>query len=265
MSLEKTCKQTIDLCKEVGEFINSNVNKISSDIVETKSKNSFVTFVDKTAEKRLVEGLLKIIPEAGFITEEKTINKKGEKYNWIIDPLDGTTNYIHGVPPYSISIGLLDQKEIVMGVILELCLNECFYTWKGADAFLDGKKISVSLAPTIGDSLFATGFPYCEYNRLDEYISLFVELMKQSQGIRRLGSAAVDLAYVACGRYDGFFEYGLNSWDVSAGGIIIKQAGGIITDFKGEDDFLFGKEIIATNKLIANDFLQLVKAHMIAN
>ncbi|MFC2121080.1 inositol monophosphatase family protein, partial [Bacteroidota bacterium] len=240
VDVEKACLQTIDLCREVGKFINSNVNKISSDIIETKSKNSFVTYVDKTAERSLVKGLLKIIPEAGFITEEKTINKKGEKYNWVIDPLDGTTNYIHGLPPYSISIGLLDQKEIVMGVILELCLNECFYTWKDGDAFLDGKKISVSKVPKISDSLFATGFPYCEFDHLDEYIKLFTELMKQSQGIRRLGSAAVDLAYVACGRFDGFFEYGLNPWDVSAGGIIIKQAGGIVTDFAGESNFLFG-------------------------
>lgn len=262
MSFEEICGQTIELCKTVGGFINSNINNISSDIIEVKSENSFVTYVDKTAEKQLVKGLTKILPEAGFITEEKTIDKVGERYNWIIDPLDGTTNYIHGLPPYSISVGLADDKKIIMGVVLELCLNECFYAWKGGGAWIDGKKIIVSNVSSISESLLATGFPYCEFSRLDEYMKLFTKLMEMSHGLRRLGSAAVDLAYVACGRFEGFFEYGLNPWDVAAGTIIIEEAGGKVTDFNGGNNSLFGEEIIASNKLVYNDFFQLVKEFM---
>jgi len=262
MDLENICKQTIVLSQKVGEFINSNVNKISSENIEVKSENSFVTYVDKNAEKQLVEGLMQILPEAGFITEEETIDRDGDRYNWIIDPLDGTTNYIHGVPPYSISIGLSDNKEIILGVILELCLNECFYAWKGGDAWLDGKRISVSPVSKLSDSLLATGFPYCEFSRLEEYIKLFTTLMEKSQGLRRLGSAAVDLAYVACGRFEGFFEYGLNPWDVAAGKIIIEEAGGIVTDFSGGDNSLFGEEIIAANKNMHNEFYLIVKDFM---
>ncbi len=265
MDLESICLQTIELCRNVGKFINSNVDNISADYVEVKSKNSFVTYVDKTAEKMLVDGLSNITPEAGFITEEKTTDKKGEKYNWIIDPLDGTTNYIHSLPPYSISIGLYDGEEVILGVILELCLGECFYAWKGGKAWLNGKEIYVSSADSIHDSLFATGFPYYEFSRLNDYIKLMIELMEKSQGLRRLGSAAVDLAYVACGRFDGFFEYGLNSWDVAAGTILIKEAGGVVTDFSGYDNSLFGKEIIASNNLVYNEFSQTVKKFMTRN
>ncbi len=263
MDLENICKQTIKLSRDVGNFINSNLNHISSDIIEVKSKNSFVTFVDKTAERQLVEGLSKILPDAGFITEEKTIDKDGERYNWIIDPLDGTTNYIHGVPPYSISIGLTDNNEVILGVIIELCLNECFYAWKGGKAWLNNKIIEVSNIPVLAESLLATGFPYCEFSRLEEYISLFTYLMEESHGLRRLGSAAVDLAYVACGRFEGFFEYGLNPWDVAAGKIIIEEAGGRVTDFSGKNNSLFGEEIVATNKLIYNEFQKVVEKFML--
>ncbi len=130
MDLESICKQTIELSREVGKFINSELSEISADIIEVKSENSFVTYVDKTAEKKLVDGLIKIVPDAGFITEEKTIENIRKKYTWVIDPLDGTTNYLHSLPPYSISIALMRDSEIIMGIVLELCLNECFYAWK---------------------------------------------------------------------------------------------------------------------------------------
>jgi len=262
MDLESICIQTIELSREVGKFINSNLANVSADIIEVKSKNSFVTYVDKTAEEKIVKGLLEIVPDAGFITEEETIENVRKEYTWVIDPLDGTTNFLHSLPPYSISIALMQDREVIMGVVLELCLNECFYTWKDGNAFKDGEIISVTKTAKIKDSLFATGFPYCEFSRLDEYMKLFVELMKKSQGVRRLGSAAVDLAYVACGRFEGFFEYGLSPWDVAAGTIIIKEAGGNVADFSGGDDFIFGKELIATNSAVYNEFLYTVNKYM---
>lgn len=259
MNLETVCTEVNALAKEVGAYIQSQ--KIALSDVETKSKNSLVTFVDKTAEQKLVKRLSELIPEAGFIAEEGTSTKVGEVYNWIIDPLDGTTNFIHGVPCYCISIGLKRNNELVLGVIYEINLNELFYAWEGSKAYLNGKEISVTPTLTLEDSLIATGFPYYDYEKQDEYMNLFKDLMKNSRGLRRLGSAAVDLAYVACGRFDVFYEYSLHPWDVAAGAFIVQQAGGKVADFKGGDDYLFGKEIITCNPHIYAELLEKVKNH----
>ena len=148
-----------------------------------------------------------------------------------------------------------------MGVVFEINLQECFYAWKDGGAFLNGHQIITSGTENLKDSLLATGFPYDDFNRLEEYIEVFKHFMKTTHGIRRLGSAAVDLAYVAAGRYDGFFEYGLNSWDVAAGAIIVEQAGGIISDFTGKENYIFGKEIIASNSIIFEEFLETINKH----
>jgi myo-inositol-1(or 4)-monophosphatase len=260
MNLEHLCQDVISLSKEVGQFIrDENIN--TSD-VEIKSKNSLVTYVDKTAEKRLVDGLSILIPEAGYIAEEGTSTKKGEVYNWIIDPLDGTTNFIHGLPIYCISIGLQRGDQIILGVIFEVTSSECFYAWENSKAYLNGKEISVSKTEDLSQSLVATGFPYYNYDRLEDYMRLLQHFMKESRGIRRLGSAAIDLAYVACGRMDGFYEYSLNAWDVAAGAFIVQQAGGQVCDFSGGDDYLFGREIIATNSGLFTEFSSIIKSHM---
>jgi myo-inositol-1(or 4)-monophosphatase len=259
MNLEVLCQQVNLLAKEVGAFIKSQT--ISSSDVETKSKNSLVTFVDKTAEAKLVARLSELIPESGFIAEEGTSEKIGEIYNWIIDPLDGTTNFIHGVPCFCISIGLKRNNELVLGVIYEINLDELFYAWEGSKAYLNGKEIHVTPTRTLEDSLIATGFPYYDYEKQDEYMNLFKDLMRNSRGLRRLGSAAVDLAYVACGRFDAFYEYSLHPWDVAAGAFIVQQAGGKVCDFKGENDYLFGKEIITCNPHIQQELLVKVKQH----
>jgi myo-inositol-1(or 4)-monophosphatase len=209
--------------------------------------------VDKQSEERLVEGLSMILPGSGFIAEENPLLQSKE-LTWIIDPLDGTTNFIHGVPVYSISIALMEGTELLLGVIYEINLKECFYTWKGSPSYLNGLEINVSVTDKVKDSLFATGFPYYDYGRLDPYLHFFRYLMENSHGLRRLGSAAADLAYVACGRFDGFYEYGLSPWDVAAGALIVKNAGGAVSDFNGKDDFIFGKEIIATNGRIYDEF-----------
>ena len=259
MNLENICLNVGELTKKVGAFIQNERSKITNDIVEEKSINSLVTYVDKSAEKQLVEALQEIIPEAGFITEEETINKKGEVYNWIIDPLDGTTNFIHGVPCYAISIALMRNNKIIIGVVYEINLKECFYAWENSKAYLNGKEIRVSASMALKDSLLATGFPYYDYKQMEEYIALFRHFMQHTRGLRRLGSAATDLAYVACGRFDGFYEYSLHPWDVAAGALIVQQAGGQVFDFKGGDDYLFGREIIAANPFIIKELLKAVK------
>jgi len=256
MNLEEITKQVITLSKEVGVFIKGEANKLKTSQVEEKGVHNLVTYVDKQAEKSLVAGLQKLIPEAGFIAEEDQSLKKGERYNWIVDPLDGTTNFIHSVPLYSISIALTDGDELILGLIYEINLEECFYSWKGADAFLNGKKITVSTKDKLDNSLLATGFPYYDYSLLDPYLKLFEDLMKSTRGVRRLGSAAVDLAYVAAGRFEVFYEYGLNPWDVAAGAFLVQQAGGRLCDFKDGNNYVFGKQIVASNGKTHNEFMQ---------
>jgi myo-inositol-1(or 4)-monophosphatase len=262
MNYEFISKHVINAVHETGHFIQSEAKKFSKEKIETKGLHNFVSYVDKTAEQMLVEELQEILPEAGFITEEGTRTPHGEQLKWVIDPLDGTTNFIHGLPAYSISVALMDGNETVIGVILELNLNECFYAWKGSPAYLDGKEISVSHAPTIKDSLIATGFPYSDFDKMKAYLNSLEYFMQNSHGARRIGSAAMDLAYVACGRFEAFYEYSLQPWDVAAGAFIVERAGGKVSDFSGGKDYIFGKELVATNGLIFDEFLGVVKKYL---
>ncbi len=262
MNLEKITLQVCNIAREVGFFIKDHVNRLSATDIEHKGQHDFVSFVDKESERRIIAMLEKILPEAAFIVEENTIEQQEKELIWIVDPLDGTTNFIHGVPCYSVSIALMQRNEIVCGVVHEINLDETFYAWKGAHAMMNKKPISVSDNADMQKSLFATGFPYSDYSRLNGYLEVFNYLVRNTNGIRRLGSAAVDLAYVACGRYDAFFEYSLHPWDVAAGAFIVQSAGGKVSDFKGGQNFIFGEELIATNAHIFKDFLPLVKKHL---
>ena len=262
ISLEVLCQDVVELCREVGIFIKMEEEKVHRDDIETKSKNSLVSYVDKTAEEKLVADLAHFLPEAGFIAEEGTSNKVGDTYNWIIDPLDGTTNFLHGIPTYSVSVALKRNEEIVLGVVYEVNRDECFYAWEGESAYLNGDEIEVSKTPTLEDSLLATGFPYYDYKHLDNYFELLKELAKNTRGVRRIGSAAVDLVYMACGRFDAFFEYSLHAWDVAAGAFIVQQAGGMITDFKGGKNWLFGKEIVAVNPALQKEFMEQLQSKL---
>ncbi len=248
------------IAKTAREFIREEAGKLRNEDIKSKGLHNYVTYVDHTAERMIVEKLQKLLPEAGFIVEEETISKKGEVYNWVVDPLDGTTNYIHSIPVYSVSIALMKEKEVILGVVYEVNLDECFWAAKGKGAFLNGKPIQVSKAATLGDSLLATGFPYFDYSLMDKYMDLFVWSLQNTHGVRRLGSAAVDLAYVACGRFEGFFEYSLSPWDVAAGSLIVKEAGGIVSDFSRKDNYIFGKEIVATNRLIFEELIAKVES-----
>lgn len=261
MNLKIICIEVCDLAREVGGFIRSKRDQLSGDDIETKGLHNYVTFVDKEAERRLTAVLEKLVPEAGFVVEEETITKTGSRNNWVVDPLDGTTNFIHSIPVFSISIALTDGDEVILGVIYDVIHDECFYAWKGSQAYMNEKPIHVSGKQSIDESLIATGFPYAKFPKIDDYLFLLKELIEKSHGIRRLGSAAIDLAYVACGRLEGFYEYGLNPWDVSAGVIIVKQAGGVVSDFKGGSDFIEGREIIASNKNIYNELNNIIRKY----
>jgi myo-inositol-1(or 4)-monophosphatase len=252
-------KNVTDLCDEVGAFILTEcLNFDTSRIEQKEGFNNLVSYVDKESERRLVKELEKILPGAGFLAEEGTDRKGTNEYQWIIDPLDGTTNFTHGLPPFAISIGLAKGKKMVCGVIYEVTKKECFHASEGSPAFLNDKVIRVSGVQTLSESLLATGFPYYHHDKIDAYLDIIKTFLKRTHGIRRLGSAATDLAYVACGRLDGFFEYNLNSWDVAAGSFIVQQAGGKVTDFRGGDNHIFGGELCAGNA-VHPEMLTIIK------
>ncbi len=258
INYENICTNSCNIVEKTAEFILSEWTKITWNDVQEKGDHNFVTYIDKNSEEILVEGLKSIIPNSTFITEEETIEHKTSEYTWIIDPLDGTTNYIHRLSPVAISVALYHNNEPVVGIIYEISLKECFYTWKNAPAYLNNKTIKVSQKKSIKESLIATGFPYYDYSKIAGMLNSLEYFFKNSHGVRRLGSAATDLAYVACGRFEAFYEYGLNPWDVAAGAFLVQQAGGIVSDFKGNNNYIFGKEIIATNNFVYNEFLNTI-------
>lgn len=262
MDYKTICEETISIAKKAGGYILEQHRSASGPDIEEKGTHNFVTEVDKEAERLLVESLGKLVPEAGFIAEEGTGKEHEDGYNWIIDPLDGTTNFIHGVFPFAVSVALARGHTPVVGVVLEVGLNECFYAWQGGGAWKNGQPIRVSRASTLHESLVATGFPYSDYGRLDRFMHSLEWFMRNSRGLRRLGSAATDIAYVACGRYDGFYEYGLSPWDVAAGICILEEAGGRTSDFEGKADFLFGAEIICSNGKVHEEFVDTIKKIM---
>ncbi|MBN8701688.1 MAG: inositol monophosphatase [Bacteroidetes bacterium] len=258
MDLEKICKEVIPVVKTVGLFIKQQRITFNESKVEFKGGNDLVSYVDKTAEEQLVKYLQLLLPEAGFITEENTIDKKGDVYNWIIDPLDGTTNFVHGLPCYCVSVGLAKNNKPILGVIYEINLDECFYAWEKGGAYLNNKVISVTNTLSLSKSLIATGFPYDSKGTIDASFNTIKYLQSNSRGVRRLGSAAADMAYVACGRLEAFYQEKLNAWDIAAGVIIVQEAGGVVTDFEGGENYLFGRELIASNRGIQNELKQIV-------
>jgi len=259
MNLAQVEKQVIELCVEVGNFIRKeNENFDRSKIEQKGSFSNLVSYVDKEAERRLVGALEKILPGSGFIGEEGTETKGTNEYQWIIDPLDGTTNFLHGLPIFAISIGLLRKDKTVLGIVYEVSHQECFHAIEGGQAYCNDKVISISPIKTLNESLLATGFPYYHTDKKENYLEIIRIFLEQTHGIRRLGSAAIDLAYVACGRMEGFFEYNLKPWDVAGGAFILQQAGGIVTDFSGGDNYLFGGELCAAGHVHA-EMLKVIK------
>jgi myo-inositol-1(or 4)-monophosphatase len=255
---ELLCAKVVSIAKLAGNFIRKESMGFDAASIEFKGMNDLVSYVDKTAERQLVRNLKKLLPGAGFTTEEDTVNTVGKVYNWIIDPLDGTTNFIHGIPTYSVSIALYEENQPVIGVVYEIGRGEMFYTYKGGPAFLNNKIIQVSSRPKLADSLLATGFPYYQFDKQPQYMKLFGEMIQRCHGLRRIGSAAVDLAYVACGRFEGYFEYNLNAYDVAAGAYLVQQAGGKVYNFNGGADYINTREIVAANGLIDQEILDAI-------
>ena len=247
----------ISTSKKAGSFIRKERENFSPDKIEVKGLNDLVSYVDKTSEQLIVKDLQLIFPQAGFIVEENTLSEKKE-YNWIVDPLDGTTNFIHGITCYAVSIALEHKGEIILGVVYEVSRDECFYAIKGGGSFLNEKPIKVSENKTLKDCLIATGFPIYNFDRIEPYLKTLEYFMRNTHGIRRIGAAAADLCFLACGRVDAFFEYNLNSWDVAAGALIVLEAGGKLSDFNNGNNWLFGKELIAANNGVFVPFSSVI-------
>jgi myo-inositol-1(or 4)-monophosphatase len=262
INLKDICKEIENAARETAAFILKESEAFDISLAESKGFNDFVSYVDKGSEKILVERLSRLLPEAGFNTEEGTSTKRGLKYCWVIDPLDGTTNFLHGLHPYAISIALMEYDEVVAGIVYEVSGNEIFTAWKDGGAWLNGRPICVSKAAKLSDSLIATGFPYSDFDRLDLYMKCLTHFCKHTHGIRRLGSAAIDLAYIACGRFEAFYEYGLHPWDIAAGILLVREAGGRVSDFSGNEKKLTGVEIVAANCPVFSEVLEIVSKFM---
>ena len=263
MDLEKLLQEVITAVKETGNFIAAERKTFSQKDIEAKDRNDLVSYVDKQSEQQLIKKLGKILPEAGFIAEESSPDKNTKELNWIIDPLDGTTNFIHNIPAYAVSVALASKTEILLGVVYNIPQDELFYAHKNGKAFLNGKEIFVSKSDKFADCLIATGFPVKDFSRMKNFQNTTEFFMQNTRGLRRIGAAAVDLCYVACGRFDAFFEYNLSPWDVAAGALIVKQAGGKVSDFSGGENYIFGREAVASNSSIYVIFREIVKSNFI--
>jgi myo-inositol-1(or 4)-monophosphatase len=260
INIAKIAEQAKAIVMHTAAYVQNERAKWSWDDVKYKSDKSLVTSLDVASEQMLVRGLSKILPEADFLAEELHHDQKSKKLFWIIDPIDGTTNFAHGFPMYCISLALWQEDRIVLGIIYEMTSKECFWAHEGREgAYLNEIEMNVSSVKTVKESVIATGFPSSAFEHIDKYVSQFRTFMTTTQGLRRLGSAAMDLAYVAAGRCDGFFEYELKPWDVAAGAYLVQKAGGMVTDFEGGDNFIFGKQILASNNHIHDEFIEHFK------
>ena len=259
---------TLSVCKvarEAGAYINKERANFSLDKVERKHAHDYVSYVDKGSEQMIVNALRELLPEAGFITEEGTakedvsaISHQPSDFVWVVDPLDGTTNFIHGFAPYAVSIALIEGREIVVGVVYEIVSDECFYAWKGGNAWVNGQPLHVGTS-AISDALLCLQLPY----NSDAYKPIIKRLIDHFYGnvgsIRMIGSAAIALCYVAAGRLDAYAERYIGQWDYMAGALIVKEAGGRVTNYAGEDYFMEGDSVVATNGVIHQELLVAVK------
>ncbi len=261
-SPEHLCRQVLPIVEQTAVFIRGELGKVQQSAIEEKALNSLVSYVDQEAEQSLVKGLSTLLPEAVYLTEEATTEQALGDWRWIIDPLDGTTNFLFQLPHFAVSVALEHKGEAVVGVVYDVMRSECFYAWAGGGAWLNGQQIYCRANDQLADSLLATGFPYYDYERMTGYLEAFAFLMQNTRGIRRWGAAALDLAFTACGRFDGFFEYSLNAWDIAAGILLVREAGGVVTDFQGENRSLANGEIVAASSSIHSDLLAIVQKSM---
>jgi myo-inositol-1(or 4)-monophosphatase len=242
--------------RRAGEVITRSLERVDTLSVDAKGPADFVTEVDRRAERAIMEIIHRSYPQHGFLAEESG-SHGGDDFLWIIDPLDGTTNYAHDYPRFCVSIALSIKGSVVAGAVYSSVNDELFVAIRGEGAFLNGVPIHVSEVGEVENSLICTGFSYDKQKRMGEEIEAFMKILPEAQAVRRDGCAAMDLCYVACGRYDGYWELSLNPWDVAAGILIIEEAGGKVTDLKGEKPDLWGQEFLGTNKFIHTEMIGL--------
>lgn len=230
--------------------------------INFKGKNDLVTDADLAAEKEILKIIRKVFSGDQVLAEETSKQQVlPEQRTWMVDPIDGTTNFAHGFPVYCVSIALWEEQEAKMGLVLEVNRDECFYALKGEGAFLNDERIQVSSVDEPQYSMIGTGFPYNDLSLLQNYLRIFEWLLHRTQGMRRPGAASYDLCCVASGRFDGFYEYSLNPWDVGAASLIVKEAGGKVTDWDGGDNWLFGERIVAGNPQIHKFLIKAIQEH----
>lgn len=242
-------QQAIDVILPVGKFIRDEINKVAKGDIVTKELNSLVSYVDRMAEQQLVDGLGKLLPEAGFITEEKMVGQANDNhdYLWVIDPLDGTTNYLQGLPIYSTSVALMYKGKVQIGIVNDIPHSDVYHAVLNDGAYCNDRPIHVSNRENLHESIVVTGFPYERESNFENMMRILEYFIRNARGIRRFGSAAIDLAYVAAGKFDAYYETQLNLWDVAGGTLIVTEAGGKVSDYLGQDGHLPKAEVVAAN------------------
>ena len=248
----------VKAARKAGSIITRASFDVDKLTVRRKQQNDFVSEVDDAAEDAIISTLRDAYPDHGFLGEESGYKDRDAEYLWVIDPLDGTTNFLHGVPQYCVSIGLLQKGIPQQAVVFDPNRNELFTATRGVGAYLNDRRIRVSRTDKIEDALLGTGFPFKEISNLDDYVRMLRNAMRTCSGVRRPGAAALDLAWVACGRYDGFWEMGLSPWDMAAGALLIREAGGLVGDFEGNEGFLDKGRIVAANSKLFASLLKLL-------
>jgi myo-inositol-1(or 4)-monophosphatase len=256
----------VKAARRAGSIINRGARDLDRLTITTKGPKDFVSEVDRAAEAAIVETLLATYPNHAILAEEGTAKDANAdaEYLWIIDPLDGTTNFLHGFPQYCVSIAVRHRGQITQGVVYDPVHNDLFTATRGRGAFLNDHRMRVSRRQHLKDCLIGTGFPFRDGSDLEAYVAMMRAMMSATAGIRRPGAAALDLAYVAAGYYDGFWEVGLNPWDVAAGSLLITEAGGLVGDLEGENQYLFGGEVIAANPRVFAQIVKLLAPHRAA-
>jgi myo-inositol-1(or 4)-monophosphatase len=259
-SLHPMLNIAIKAARAAGSIINRAAHDLDLLRISVKGPNDFVSEVDHAAETAIIETLLAAYPGHGILAEEsgRAHGAKNSEYVWIIDPLDGTTNFLHGLPIYAVSIGLVYRGVVQQGVVFDPARNDMFYASRGRGAFLNDRRLRVSKRIQLADSLVGTGFPFRRGDNFQRYVQMFQTVMQHCAGVRRPGAAALDLCYVAAGWYDGFFETGLSPWDVAAGSLMVTEAGGLIGNFTGDADFLHQREVVAGNPKVYGQLVQLL-------
>lgn len=247
--------------RSAGSLILRYVDRIDTLHVEAKSFKDFVSEVDRLAEEQIVQVLHKAYPSHGILAEEGSA-RPGEEFLWVIDPLDGTTNFLHGFPVFAVSIALKHRGQLDQAVVYDPLRNELFTASRGAGALLNDRRIRISRRSDLDHALLGTGFPFRRHHDVDAFLGIFRDLLLQAEGIRRAGSATLDLAYVAAARLDGFWEIGLSEWDMAAGALLIREAGGIVTDFAGGDEFLTTGNIVTGTPRVHQAMLKLMQQHL---